>query len=600
MSLAIESRQTCNGQEMSELTSQEPGDGRFRAAFENAAVGMAQVSLDGRFLHVNERLCEITGYTRQELQAKRFQDITHPDDLDPDIFQLRRVLSGQTDSYSMDKRYLRKDGEAVWVKLTVGAVRDPAGAVDYLVSVIEDISERKRAEKDLRESEERFRTLADNISQLAWIADSSGWVTWYNKRWYAYTGTAFEDVAGWGWVKVHHPKHVDRVVARISESFRTGEAWEDTFPLRGRDGQFRWFLSRAMPIRDESGAAIRWFGTSTDVTERREAELSDQLLAAVVESSEDAILTKDLNGVITSWNRGAQQLFGYSAEEVIGKPITILFPEDRLDEEIAILDRIRRGERIADYETVRRRKDGSLLIISLTVSPVKNPEGEVVAISKIARDITERRRTEEQKDLIVREMGHRVKNLLTVASSIVALSAKGAQSPEALARSAQERLAALGRAQDLTLAVSARSGQYHSQPATLHALISTVLKPFETQDGGAPRVLIRGADIPVGVASVTSIALLLHEFATNAAKYGALSSPGGRIEIDCNDADGQFELQWVERGAPVEEKAACSEGFGDFLVRATVEHQLRGKIEREWKADGISIRLVFPTNRLSA
>ena len=124
----------------------------------------------------------------------------------------------------------------------------------------------------LRVSEARFRALADNIAQLAWMADGSGWIFWYNKRWFDYTGTTLEDMKGWGWQQVHHPDHVDRVVAKIRDHFATGEAWEDLFPLRGRDGEYRWFLSRALPVRDATGQLVCWFGTNTDVTEQRAAE----------------------------------------------------------------------------------------------------------------------------------------------------------------------------------------------------------------------------------------------------------------------------------------------------------------------------------------
>ena len=127
-------------------------------------------------------------------------------------------------------------------------------------------------ENALRESETRFRELADNISQFAWTADAKGWIYWYNKRWHDYTGTTLEDMQGWGWQKVHHPEHVDRVVQRLRQSFENGTPWEDTFPLRSKDGTYRWFLSRALPIRNEAGEVVRWFGTNTDVTEQIEAE----------------------------------------------------------------------------------------------------------------------------------------------------------------------------------------------------------------------------------------------------------------------------------------------------------------------------------------
>ncbi len=141
-----------------------------------------------------------------------------------------------------------------------------------------DHAQRLRAEAALRESELRFHLMADSIPQLAWMANSEGWIYWYNKRWYDYTGTTLAEMEGWGWRKVHHPDHVERVVARVQQSWQTGEPWEDTFPLRGGDGTYRWFLSRALPVRNERGDVIQWFGTNTDITGIREAEERQRLL----------------------------------------------------------------------------------------------------------------------------------------------------------------------------------------------------------------------------------------------------------------------------------------------------------------------------------
>jgi PAS domain S-box-containing protein len=259
-----------------------------------------------------------------------------------------------------------------------------------------DLIERKRAEESLRESEERFRMVADNISQLAWTCDKLGNVTWYNQRWLDYTGLSFDEMKDWGWTRCHHPDYVDSVVESVTRSRLSGEPWEHTFPLRGKDGQYRWFLSRAVPIRDDQGNVVRWFGTNTDVTGQLAAEKETAQLAAIVSSSGDAIISKDTNGIITSWNRGAERLFGYTAEEAIGKPGTVLIPEDHLDEEPEILARIRRGESVEHYETVRRRKDGTLLDISLTVSPLRDETGRIIGASKVARDITARIRLAKQ------------------------------------------------------------------------------------------------------------------------------------------------------------------------------------------------------------
>lgn len=172
----------------------------------------------------------------------------------------------------------RKDGSLVNVAVTVSPVRDAEGRVVAASKIARDMSESISIQNRLALSEERFRLLADNISQLAWIADKHGWIFWYNQRWFDYTGTTLDQMEGWGWRAVHHPDHAGRVVEKISQHFASGEDWEDTFPLRSAEGEWRWFLSRAKPIRDDKGAVICWFGTNTDVTEMREAEAQIELL----------------------------------------------------------------------------------------------------------------------------------------------------------------------------------------------------------------------------------------------------------------------------------------------------------------------------------
>lgn len=330
----------------------------------------------------------------------------------------------------------------------------------------------------------------------------------------------------------------------------------------------------------------------------RGQELAAQRLAAIVKSSDDAILSKDLNGIITSWNRGAERIFGYIEEETLGKPVTMLMPPERHNEEPTILARIRRGERVDHYETVRQRKDGSLIDISLTVSPIKDANGQVVGASKIARDISERKRAEERRNLLLREINHRIKNLFAIAGSVVALSAREADTPKALARSAGERLAALGRAHELTLTRPSDEASLEGpKPTTVHALIKAILLPF-ANTGSEERATIIGVDIPIGANQVTALALIFHEFAINAAKYGALSVPEGRIDIECVEDEGQFHLDWQERGGPEIVQASNASGFGSLLVHATI-HQLGGEIVRETRREGVHIRLAIPLGSLS-
>jgi PAS domain S-box-containing protein len=317
-----------------------------------------------------------------------------------------------------------------------------------------------------------------------------------------------------------------------------------------------------------------------------------QQLAAIVESSDDAILTKDLDGIITSWNQGAERIFGYTAEEVIGQSVTLLIPANRPDEEPEILKRIRRGERIDHYETIRQRKDGSLIDISLTVSPLKDASGNIVGASKIARDITERQRALKQQQLLLREMAHRVKNVFALASSLVALSARNAETPGELADMVRDRLGALYRAHALTLPGGGEDSDAAEQHTRLHALLRTILLPH-LDDDNEKQVAVVGEDVLLNPQAVTPVAMVLNELATNAAKHGALSVTSGRIAFECRQEDDHVVMCWTERDGPSFEEPSGYEGFGSRLIRTAVERQLGGTMRRKWHPGGLTVTLVF-------
>lgn len=324
-------------------------------------------------------------------------------------------------------------------------------------------------------------------------------------------------------------------------------------------------------------------------------ENSAERLAAIVEHSDDAILTKDLDGIITTWNRGAERLFGYTAAEALGQPVTMLIPVDRLEEEPSILARLRRGETIAHFETVRRRKDGRLVDISLSISPLRGPDGTILGASKIARDITEKRRAEDYQQLLLREMQHRVKNLFSLVSGVVSLCARFATDVQDMATGIQARLRALAQANELTLPAP---GQRRAHvPVRLHALIRAAFAAYE-HGLASNRLSLIGDDPLIGASSVTALALLVHEFVTNAAKYGALSLPHGQVIIEGQIEGDWFGLAWRELGGPPVLGPPPHEGFGSFLAQATVEGQLAGTLSREWRAEGLRLHLRLPRDRL--
>jgi PAS domain S-box-containing protein len=201
----------------------------------------------------------------------QMQNVLHEEDRERARLQVQQAIAQGSD-YDIEYRIIHPDATERWVAARGRTQYNSSRQVLGMLGVVQDITHRKRAETALSESEERFRTLADNIAQFAWMADSKGWLFWYNQRWFDYTGTTLEEMEGWGWQKVHHPDHVERVTEKFRVCVEAGQTWEDTFPLRGKDGQYRWFLSRAIPVRDETGKVLRWFGTNTDITERLQAE----------------------------------------------------------------------------------------------------------------------------------------------------------------------------------------------------------------------------------------------------------------------------------------------------------------------------------------
>jgi PAS domain S-box-containing protein len=332
----------------------------------------------------------------------------------------------------------------------------------------------------------------------------------------------------------------------------------------------------------------------------RRAEGDSRRLAAIVETSDDPIIAKDLNGIITSWNKGAERLFGYTAEEVVGQPVTVLIPQDRHHEEPTILARLRRGERVDHYETVRRRTDGTLIDVSLTVSPIMDSDGTIIGASKIARDISERKRAAEQKDLLIKEMSHRVKNAFAVMGGVVAISARTAATPEAMAREIQARLAALTRAHDLTRPGLLDSQAKIGEPMSFHALVRAIFAPFLDSDPSkAEHLTIEGPDISIAEKSVTGLALLIHELVTNAVKCGCLSSTSGSVRLELSVNDGQFAAKWVEAGGPLLNGTPQHEGFGSVLARRIVTGQFGGRLLYDWKPEGLVVSLSVPVERLT-
>lgn len=250
-----------------------------------SSIGDAIIMIDreGRVTRVNQQAEHLTGWTDREATGEMLSTVFRIVDEETgravESPATRPLYEEGISGGGSQPILVAKDGAERPVSHSATSVHDEGSVVGCVV-VFRDVTERRKAEHALRNSEARLAQLANNISQLVWMADENGWVYWYNERWYEYTGTSLEEVQGWKWQKLHHPDHVERVVEKLRRCFETGDTWEDTFPLRSRDGTYRWFLSRAMPLHDSEGSVERWFGTNTDITEQRETQEELRRLAA--------------------------------------------------------------------------------------------------------------------------------------------------------------------------------------------------------------------------------------------------------------------------------------------------------------------------------
>jgi PAS domain S-box-containing protein len=349
------------------------------------------------------------------------------------------------------------------------AERPEAGALAGAVNTLVDITDRKKAEEGLQ----RLAAIVASCNDAVLSEDLSGIITSWNPAAERLYGYSAEEIIGKPVTILIPPDRLDEQ-GGITERIRRGENVHHYETVRRRkDGSLVDVSLTVSPVKNANGRIIGASKIARDITHRKKAEAIALRLSAIVESSDDAIVSKDLDGIIATWNPGAERLFGYTAKEVIDKPVTILIPPDRQDEEPAILERIRRCEPVEHFETVRQRKDGSPVDISLTVSPIKDANGRIIGASKIARDISERKQAQEQQRLLFREMNHRVKNLMTMASTMVTLSARFAATPSDL-EAVTERLVALARAHDLTLPNIANAEEHFDRATTLPDLTRTI------------------------------------------------------------------------------------------------------------------------------
>jgi PAS domain S-box-containing protein len=431
-------------------------EARFRATFDNAAVGIAHVAPDGRWLRVNEPLCRILGYPADELLTKSFRDVTYPDDLAADLAKFELMREGKIGSYEVEKRDLRKDGAIIWCRKTVGSVRRGDGSIDYFVSVIEDISARKQAEKQLRENEERFRSSLLHSPLPISLFDDREQILAVSRSWLEQSGYSREEL------------------------------------LRLED----------------------W-------TMRAYGERSGEML------------------------------------ERLRKVLIISEPEAR------------------SAELMIRTKDGRERLWSFVTSPQASQSDGRRLFVCVAQDVTDRKAHEEQIHLLMREISHRARNMLSLVQAIARQTA--AREPEGFIERFTERIQALAANQDLLV-----QNEWHG--VDVEDLVRAQLAHFADLVGS--RITVQGPKLRLNAAAAQAIGLALHELATNAGKYGALSVEVGHVDVSWRFDDGIFAMNWIERNGPPASPPK-RQGFGSTVIDSMVRQTVSGVVQLDYIPSGV-------------
>jgi PAS domain S-box-containing protein len=697
---------------------------QYAAFINQATVGFAQVDLTGMFTLVNDRFCEIAGWSREELLERTMQSITHPDDLGRNLPLFEQAVRDGT-PYAHEKRYIRKDGGIVWVNNSVSVIRRPGGTpygvlavtldvtarraaeqalrtnaesmrlavesagmatwgldvaslegewspnhfdllgmprpadlvgsfdqwidrahfgdrelarhrvmrcihkglpftldyrihradtgaerwlqshgsrVDYdddrasrFVCISFDITERKHAEQELRASAESLRLAIEGSAMSTWELELGSLEGQWSPNRFDLLGMprtadlrgSFED-----WLLRVHPEDRQRAYATATRCFSAGEPYTMEYRIhRADDGEERWVQGHGSRIDYGDERASRFVGISFDITERKRAEeelrASEARFRSIFEEANDFLITTTLDQRITAVNPAVLAALDYREEEVIGRSIG-----DFMDPEQFEIARAALARKLAEGGNVRitlqlRTRDGQERIWEINTRITNDADGTPHGLHAIARDVTEAKRAETHLRLLVDELNHRVKNTLAIVQGIIQQTFRSDRAPE-LARAAFEgRLAALSEAHSLLT-------REHWGPVSMASIISDAVAPHA---GETQRIDLSGPNLQIAPKTAISLALAIHELATNAVKYGALARPEGSVEIDWQIADGpegrRMHLEWQEHGGPPVEPPS-HRGFGTRMIERGLAAELGGSVRIDFAPEGVRCTVDAP------
>jgi PAS domain S-box-containing protein len=430
---------------------------RFRSYFELPLIGIAITSPNTGWIEVNNKLCDMLGYSRAELMKLTWPELTHKNDLMKDVEHFNKILSGESEGYSVEKRFIRKDGSIIYANYSTRCIRDREGSIDYFVALMQDISDRKAFEEQLHNlnldlenrvtertkqleevsllkdelliraqkallkaeiSEQNYRFLAESIPQIVWTATTNGYLDYYNQRWFEYTGLSEEQSLAYeGWENILHPEDVNVTKESWYRSVANGEEFHIENRLkRSTDGSYRWHLARALPLKNEDGNIIKWFGTYTDIDDHKRAEeklrLSEQRFRKLVDANIIGVMIVDLDGSIHEANEAFLKMVGYDRDDLVSGKMqwTNMTPPQYVQLDKEKVSALTKDGILPPFEKEYIRKDGTTVPVLVGGALLERDKGMTVAF---VLDISERKELEQRKDEFIGMASHELKTPVT-------------------------------------------------------------------------------------------------------------------------------------------------------------------------------------------
>jgi two-component system cell cycle sensor histidine kinase/response regulator CckA len=475
-----------HSQEARVLEDSERAMAHLASIVESSDDAIIGKTLEGIILSWNGGACRVYGYTAAEAIGQSMTLLLPEDRPGEEAQILERIARGERVAH-FETRRRRKGGETVDVSLTISPIRDKTGRIIGASHVARDITDRRQ----MNEQAALLAALVQSSEDAIVSKTLDGTILTWNRGAERLYGYAPEEAIGKPMTLVLPQDRAEEEVA-ILERIRSGQEFDHFETVRRRkDGQLIDVSLSISPICDASGRVIAASHVARNISDRRRLEERAGQLAAIVESAEDAIVSKTVDGTILTWNAGAERIYGYTAEEIAGKPMTLLLPDDRLNEETEILERIRRGERVEHFETVRKTKKGERIEVSLTISPIRDSRGKITGASHVARNVTERRQLEiqlrhtqklESLGVLAGGVAHDFNNLLTGILGNASLALETLSTHHPVRAQLQDVVNASERASHLTrqLLAYAGKGRFVIEPVHISALVREIAHLIQT------------------------------------------------------------------------------------------------------------------------